>query len=148
MADVLLRSWLDSCPCFVWCVLSETGVPLPRARFPNLHLFGYKHKPVRPQEQLQKQLGLDLIGVWWTFNLIKENFCRYFTPNENQRLTLFIINFWKDPRLIIKIGEFFFGQHISSNHLRNEQKQLIKHLFIFYKCFFYLLRSIADQLTD
>lgn len=32
-------------------------------------------------------------------------------------LTLFIINFRKDPSLVVKIGEFFFGQDVGSNHL-------------------------------
>lgn len=37
-------------------------------------------------------------------------------------LTLFIINFGKNPSLIIKVGELFLGQDVGSDHLEQRQK--------------------------
>lgn len=50
-----------------------------------------------------------------------------------QFLTLFIINFRKDPGLIVKIRELFFGQDVGSNHLgeakQHEYRHVIKQAF-------------------
>lgn len=37
-------------------------------------------------------------------------------------LTLFIIDFRKNPSLVIKIRELFLGQDVGSNHLWQRQK--------------------------
>lgn len=37
-------------------------------------------------------------------------------------LTLFIINFGKNPSLIIKVRELFLGQDVGSNHLGQREK--------------------------
>jgi len=35
-------------------------------------------------------------------------------------LTLFIVDFRKDPGLVVEIRELFFGQDVGSNHLRED----------------------------